>query len=183
VAPASSTRYPAVKAVVGVSAPTIIWDGDAGHSSLSWHGDPLTSVDPLFAERFSDVSRQLLASGADATDELAAAVDKMDADPATAAAIIPVERARASIFLITGSVDSQIPSTLYAELAMDRLTSHHYGFPFRHELYSGAGHLIDVPFIERSTEIGEGGGEAEANELAGEAMWPLVLKAFETMTP
>lgn len=175
-----TARDPAVKAVVAVSPPTITWAGDLGNSSLTWKGKPIASIDPLTAERFTGPARTALASG-DAAEELATAIAAMKADPEIAAATIPVERAHASILFVTGTVDSQIPGPVYAELAMDRLRAHDYGYPYRHLLNAGAGHLPDHPYVDRSAEIDSGGGDPEANELAGEAMWPAVLESLAAM--
>ena len=77
--------------------------------------------------------------------------------------------------------DTQLPSVVYGELSMDRLKAHDFAFPYRHIIGEGAGHLIDVPYVDRSLEISEGGGDPVANELAGEAMWPVVLEYLGAM--
>ena len=87
----------------------------------------------------------------------------LEADPAIAAAIVPVEKIKGSVLIVSGTADSQIPATVYGELAMDRLKAHDFAYPYQHVVTPGAGHIIDVPYADRSTEISDGwrepGGE------------------------
>ncbi len=85
------------------------------------------------------------------------------------------------MLIVSGTEDTQLPSVVYGELSMDRLKAHDFAFPYRHIIGEGAGHLIDVPYVDRSLEISEGGGNPVANELAGEAMWPVVLEYLGAM--
>ncbi len=64
---------------------------------------------------------------------------------------------------------------------MDRLKDHDFAFAFRQIITPGAGHNLDVPYVDRSLEISQGGGSPEANELAAEAMWPVVLEDLAAM--
>ena len=75
-------------------------------------------------------------------------------------------RSTGSVLVVSGTEDTQLPGVVYGELAMDRLKAHDFAFPYRHIIGEGAGHLVDVPSVDRSTEISEGGGDP-ASERAG----------------
>jgi hypothetical protein len=45
------------------------------------------------------------------------------------------------------------PSSVLADIAMRRLESNGFKFPFRHLKYEGAGHLILLPWGPRTTHI------------------------------
>jgi hypothetical protein len=85
------------------------------------------------------------------------------------------------VLLISGEYDFQLPSALYGELAVDRLKAHNFAFPYRHIMNPGAGHLISFPYAQRSIEIEEGGGSAQANAQAAAVIWPVVLEYLAAM--
>lgn len=85
------------------------------------------------------------------------------------------------MLIVSGTDDTQLPGVVYGELAMDRLKAHDFAFPYRHIASLGAGHGIDVSYVDRSVGLRDGGGTQEANELAGEAMWPVVLEYMAAM--
>ena len=99
-----------------------------------------------------------------------------------AGAIARVEQIKGSVLIVSGTADQVLPSTVYGELAIQRLASHKFAFPYQHIVGAGAGHGIDFPFVDRSLELSDGGGGTpEATELAGEAMWPVVLEYLAAM--
>jgi fermentation-respiration switch protein FrsA (DUF1100 family) len=68
-------------------------------------------------------------------------------------ATIPVENIRGPILLVSGTDDQMWPSSALADIAMRRLESSGFGFPFRHLKYQNAGHLILLPFGPRTTHV------------------------------
>ncbi|HEY6570489.1 MAG TPA: acyl-CoA thioesterase/bile acid-CoA:amino acid N-acyltransferase family protein [Candidatus Limnocylindrales bacterium] len=174
-------RYPEIKSVIAIAPPTVTWDDGAGKSSFSFEGKPVPFATTIGVEAAAQPFRDAVAAGQDFRATIPGIVANAKADPETAAAIIPVEKIKGSVLVVSGTNDTQLPSVVYGELSMDRLREHDFAFPYRHVIGEGAGHLIDVPYVDRSTEISEGGGSPEANELAGEAMWPLVLEDLAAM--
>jgi BAAT / Acyl-CoA thioester hydrolase C terminal len=61
-------------------------------------------------------------------------------------AILPVEKRRGPILLVSGTDDQRWPSPELADIALRRLGAHRHPLPFRHTKYPGAGHLILVPY-------------------------------------
>ena len=176
-----AARYPQIKAAIAVSPLSITWDSSTDVSGFSFKGKPIPFVAPVLAERLIQPFYDAVASGADYHATIPAILERLKADPAIAAAIVPVEKINGSVLIVSGTADSQIPATVYGELAMDRLKAHDFAYPYQHVATPGAGHIVDVPYADRSTEISQGGGSPEANELAAEAMWPLVLADLAAM--
>jgi hypothetical protein len=57
-------------------------------------------------------------------------------------ATIPLENRRGPVLLVSGTGDKMWPSPVLAGIAIRRLESHDFKFPFRHQKYEGAGHAI-----------------------------------------
>ena len=167
---------PAIKSVIAIAPPTVTWDGGTGKSSFSFKGKSVPYAVPFGLEALAQPFRDAVAARQDSRPTIPGIVASAKADPEIAAAIIPVEKINGSVLIVSGTEDTQLPSVVYGELSMDRLKAHDFAFPYRHIIGEGAGHLIDVPYVDRSLEISEGGGNPVANELAGEAMWPVVLE-------
>ena len=106
-------------------------------------------------------------------------------------AIIPVEKTRGPILLISGTDDQMWPSSDLADIALRRLQAHRHPFPYRHLKYEGAGHLIFVPYTPTTVrDIGlpvEGfggylyhqGGNTKADAEAGIDAWRRTLNFLE----
>jgi pimeloyl-ACP methyl ester carboxylesterase len=176
-----AARYPQIKAVIATSPPTVTWGGDANRASLTFQDKPLPFADPFLLEVLARPFTDAVAGGRDYASAMAGILSSIKADKEIAAAIIPVERIKGSVLIVSGTNDIQLPSVVYGELVIDRLEAHHFAFPYRHIVNVGAGHIIDVPYVDRSIEIREGGGTPEAMEKAGEAMWRVVLDYLAAM--
>jgi dienelactone hydrolase len=106
-------------------------------------------------------------------------------------ATIPVENIRGPILLVSGTDDQMWPSSDLADIAMRRLESKNFRFPFRHLKYRDAGHLILLPFGPRTTRVigfkAEGfagmlytqGGTTKADAEAGTDAWREMLQFLE----
>jgi dienelactone hydrolase len=105
--------------------------------------------------------------------------------------MIPVEKTRGPILLVSGTDDHMWPSAALADIAMRRLETHRHPYPFRHLKYEGAGHQIRVPGGPQtvrtlklrvegaSAELLDMGGTAKADTEAGSDAWRNVLEFLE----
>ena len=176
-----AANYPEIKTVIAIAPPMVTWDDGAGRSSFSFKGKPVPFVVPFGLERLAQPFNDAVAAGRDFRTTIPGIVAKIKADPAMAAAIPPLEKIKGSVLILSGTDDIQGPGVVQGELAMDRLKASKFAFPYRHIIGDGAGHLLEFPNVDRAIEISEGGGSPEANELAGEAMWPVVLEYLAAM--
>src|SRR5688572_19603461 len=77
------------------------------------------------------------------------------ADSAAAArAVIPVERIRGAVLLISSTDDGQWPSTPMAERIMARLRANRFAYPYTHIANEGADHSMARPYITIVTPEG-----------------------------
>jgi hypothetical protein len=167
--------------VIALSAPTYTWDWGGADSSFSFGGKPIPFAS---ARSINSLDREFSTAVSKGTDPLTGmpdALERINADPGIAAAIIPVELINGSILFVSGTNDNQMPGPVYGELAMDRLKAHSFAFPYRHIIGPGAGHLVDFPYAPRQDNVDEGGGSAEANVHAAAVMWPVVLGYLAAM--
>ena len=110
------------------------WDRYAEKSSHTWRGKPV----PWVPYDFSDKAAMV---GCDET----AACSKMyehslKQEQRARDALIPVEKIRAPILLLSGKADSMWPSTAMADLIMRRLREGNFPYDYRHVAYENAGH-------------------------------------------
>jgi len=174
--------YPQIKTVIVYGAPTITFFGDLGGSSFTYQGKPLPSANTDSMDNKYDIPfTQAVFGKKDPMSVLPAVVASIKADPILAAAIIPVEKIKSSVLLISGDHDSQLDSAVFGELAVDRLKANNFTFPYRHIIIPGAGHLISFPYAQRASEIEQGGGSPQANALAATITWPVVLEYLVAM--
>jgi dienelactone hydrolase len=94
-------------------------------------------------------------------------------------AVIPVEKIRGPVLLISGKADQLWPSTPMAEAVMARLDAHHFAYAHRHLAYENAGHAAvgpplpaDSPNLKMLASLG---GTPEGNQAARTDSWPKVL--------
>jgi dienelactone hydrolase len=105
--------------------------------------------------------------------------------------MIPVERIKGPILLISGEDDDLWPSARFAEIAMHRLRHARHPFPVNHLRYAHAGHTIAVPYVPvtrlaaphpvSGSEIAFG-GTPEGCAKANEESWPEVLAFLKSAT-
>ena len=103
-------------------------------------------------------------------------------------AMIPVERIRGPVLMISGTDDGMWPSTAMSELAARRLAAHGHPHPVEHLVYEGAGHAIFPPFAPTTRRHSMHailksdftfGGSAAADARACIDSWPQVLAFLE----
>lgn len=99
-------------------------------------------------------------------------------------AAIPVERLQSPVLLISGEDDAMWPSTLMANMVVERLEEHNFQYPYKHLHYAGAGHGIRAPHLPTTVSSGRHpirgfmvarGGEPADHARAQRAVWPEVL--------
>jgi len=101
---------------------------------------------------------------------------------------IPIENINGDILLISGQDDQLWPSSIMAEMAMERLKSNEFKHSYKHLSYPDAGHLIGIPF--NPTTISEAkhpvngmfmklGGTPEGNASARMDSWKQLLRFLE----
>eukprot|EP00698_Gefionella_okellyi_P007057 TRINITY_DN1719_c0_g1_i4.p2 TRINITY_DN1719_c0_g1~~TRINITY_DN1719_c0_g1_i4.p2 ORF type:complete len:437 (-),score=60.52 TRINITY_DN1719_c0_g1_i4:2011-3321(-) len=99
--------------------------------------------------------------------------------PAVQAASFPIEKGNAALLLISGEADRAWPVPQAHEILMDRLRRAHYSKTFRHLMFPGAGHLLEIPYTPSCLMAYHGtfrtlidwGGEVHAHQFAREQMW------------
>jgi len=87
------------------------------------------------------------------------------------AAVIPVEQIDGPIFLDCAGKDEVWDSCGYASAIVQRLESHHFGFPHTLHRYPNAGHGLGILIPYEPTVI----DTSQADEQAREAQWPRLL--------
>jgi pimeloyl-ACP methyl ester carboxylesterase len=173
--------YPEIKTVIAFSAPMVTPSGDRGGSAFSYQDKPVPFTGDISLVKFDFPYTDAVNHGKDPMSVMPDVVARIKADPESAAAIIPVERIKGSVLLISGDRDSQLLGPVHGELAVDRLKAHDFAFPYRHIVNPGAGHLISFPYAQRSIEIEQGGGSAQAMAQAAAVVWPVVLEYLAAM--
>jgi dienelactone hydrolase len=97
-----------------------------------------------------------------------------------AKALIPVERSKSAILLLSGKEDQLWPSAFMADKVMERLTKHKHPYPYQHLCYEGAGHGILGAYLPMRPTVTMDrfalGGNVQANARALEDSRPKVLR-------
>lgn len=103
-------------------------------------------------------------------------------------ALIPVERIRGPVLLISGGDDRLWPAGEMAEAVRLRLAAADFRFPVRHVHYSDAGHIVCSPWpVPDTVSIGQRtmrhGGTTEGNRAAQADAWQHVLDYLAVSDP
>ena len=93
--------------------------------------------------------------------------------------VIPVERINGPVMLVSGFDDQSWPSTLYSEVAFQRLKDNEFTHKFEHLAYPGAGHRLGIAHLPR-TDAGVDwhtwGGNARDAGAANADYWPKMIE-------
>jgi hypothetical protein len=100
--------------------------------------------------------------------------------------VIPVERTRGGVLLLSAGDDGSWPSAALSEVAKQRLDEHDHPFPYEHVVYPDAGHLIAGPPHRSATDVRvpgpevtfEMGGTPSATAAARADAWRRSLRFF-----
>jgi dienelactone hydrolase len=174
--------FPQVTAVVGNVPSAVVFGGlsreESGGAAWTYRGKPLTFVpsrDDPAPEQPADGEPIALTPGFLRALQDRAAVER---------SAIPVERIQGPILLISGQDDQMWPSSLFADMVVERLAAHHHPYPYQHLSYPGAGHLIGAPYLPTSVLASQHplsdmvfayGGNAKDSAFAQADSWPKVL--------
>ncbi|HEX5706373.1 MAG TPA: acyl-CoA thioester hydrolase/BAAT C-terminal domain-containing protein [Pyrinomonadaceae bacterium] len=133
-----ASTYPEVKAVVAyvpahAAFQSIRFGGQQTvKSSWSFQGRPVPFVPYAGATERHDGIRAVY-------------LDGLGDSEAARAALIPVERIRGPVLVISGTDDRLWPSGPMAERVVERLRKERFRFPYQHLSYEGAGHSLTAP--------------------------------------
>lgn len=136
------TIYKDFEAIVAIAPSHVVWqshylnwDHYAVRSSLSYRGKALPFVPYDFSNK---------AASAACNSETAACVGMYEQSlkqrQRVRAALIPVERIRAPVLLLSGRADSMWPSSKMGDLVIQRLAKAKHPYEYRHIAYDMAGH-------------------------------------------
>ncbi len=139
----SASFLPQIKLVIAVSPACCIFEGIAkpaysGTSSWTWNGDPLPYVsfkgisvnilkDFLKNHEFGFVKHYLKVLETEKNEEN----------------FIKVEKINGPILLLSAKEDAQWPSAIMGTMVCDRLKEKAFPFPFHHEIFSPASHILN----------------------------------------
>ncbi|MEO7394695.1 MAG: acyl-CoA thioester hydrolase/BAAT C-terminal domain-containing protein [Chitinophagaceae bacterium] len=186
--------YPEVKAVVAGVPSHVVWQ------SINWQS--LNKKEkPTTKSSWTLQGKALPFVPYDTTQKFTSLLDFYVGNlrdlKAVEAAIIPVEKIKAPILLISGKDDKMWPSTLMAEQVVDRLKNKKFGFSYEHLSYDNAGHAITgpprksspvsvIPAADTSSSprpIWQMGGTPEGNTLARNDAWTKIIKFLDKSLP
>jgi len=179
----AASCYREIKAVVAYVPSHVVWAGLRGfmgtnESSWTYEGEPLAFVPFVMAPEFFEMLRSdkpwRIGLLYQASLKDGAAVEK---------ALIPVERIRGAVLLVSGKDDQLWPSPVMANKIMERLRDHDFPFPFQHLSFENAGHGIDRAFVSMQASAISGridaGGTVAGNAAATLESKPRMLKFLD----
>ncbi|MCI0380805.1 MAG: acyl-CoA thioesterase/BAAT N-terminal domain-containing protein [Gemmataceae bacterium] len=150
--------FPEIKAVVAYVPSHVVWSGIGGtftDPSWTYEGKPLpyvkTRPGPAFFAQLSAKKPLVL---------LDLYVAGLKDEESVSKALIPVEKIKGSVLLVSGGDDQMWPSALMADKVMERLKEHKHPHPILHLKYAKAGHGIPTAYAPLSSAL-PGGGRFE----------------------
>ena len=140
------TTFPQIKAVVS-SAPSSLVYGSVNPRLSAWtyRGKPIpamtgkASVADIADVLWSLVRRKPFVNRVTFEKGL---INKQRMELAA----IPVEKIQGPVLLISGEDDKLWPSSIFADMVVDRLAKHNFPYPYKHLKYKGAGHFVGIPY-------------------------------------
>lgn len=172
----TAIHNPSVRAVVGVAPSSVVWQGlnfDASRPAQpAWtrDGRPLPALEPdISSYRFDQPMARLFT----------ASFPALDARPD---AVLPVEKIRGGVLLISGGQDSMWPAMRFADRIGARLQAEGFQGDYRHLHYPEAGHVVFVGDPADPAARGLGapnpmmGGSNAGNEAAWRDNWPRTIE-------
>lgn len=159
-----ASEQPRLKAVVARVPSHVAWFGLGTRKKSSWTrgGEPVPFVPIPAAAAMQFLKPPLRLRG------LYDAALKAPGWPPEA--VIPIERSRAAVLLVSGTDDQLWPSDEMADAVAARLKEHKHPRPVRHLKYDGAGHGLFPAFVPGRQFTSAGtlalGGTPEANARA-----------------
>jgi uncharacterized protein len=176
----TAVRNPQIRAVIGVAPSGVVWPGlnfrDYTAPKPAWtaRGKPLQAL---------TIDTTGYSQGKPLAELFASNFPQLDQHPE---AVIPAERIRGGVLLISGGNDLIWPSTRFADRIGARLQSSGFRHEYIHLNYPAAGHAVFVgaPNSPMARSMGGSesylGGTRQANAAAWAESWPQVLKFLRT---
>lgn len=176
----AATTYPDLFGPVAAIAPSCVaWFGvdlaggvaDASaRSSWTIGGQPVPFVPPVPGVGFERTEQGLRSVGI-----YAVALEQPDV---VAAAAIPVERATGPLLLLSGGDDAACPSTVMAQMIVERMRTHGRLSDVRHLDFPECGHVVVRPWPSGQAPPMpfDNGGTAEALDAAHDVALPAVVR-------
>ena len=193
------TTLPEIAAVAALM-PSMLTGGGVGRNPASmaraaWTlgGKPFAFIPPRFDPEAMKAFGEAISSGTPIA--MTPGFERLIATAGAAfdEATIPVERTSGPILLMSGGDDQVWPSTMFAELAVERLRTHGFAYPYEHLSYPGAGHFACLPpYVPTSVTWSrhpqvpmalEMGGTPTANARASADAWPRVIDFLRRHLP
>jgi dienelactone hydrolase len=176
------TQFDVVRAVVAFSPSSVVWEGAirdparrglaavrADRSAWSRNGQAL----PYARKQITPELERKITAG-----ERFAVIEYHSAEAVSAApaeAVIPIERSRAPILLVSGRGDRMWPSEKMAEQVVERRRAAKGAAPIDHRTYDDASHVLHDAWLPPQYG-GTMGGTAAGTIHAFEDYWPRVIE-------
>ena len=138
-------NFPQIRAVAAFAPSSVIWQGlRRGRVTSSWTrgGAPL----PFVPIKFSIGILVRLMFGRPVAFRASYERGLKDRRAVEAAAI-PAENINGPILLVSGENDAIWPSTIMAEMLIDRLQRNNFPHPYQLLKYKGDGHVTSIPYL------------------------------------
>ena len=138
-------NFPQIRAVAAFAPSSVIWQGlRRGRVTSSWTrgGAPL----PFVPIKFSIGILVRLMFGRPVAFRASYERGLKDRRAVEAAAIA-AENINGPILLVSGENDAIWPSTIMAEMLIERLQRNNFPHPYQHLKYKGAGHVTSIPYL------------------------------------
>ncbi len=179
-----AAKYPDLRMVVAEAPSSVVWFGWAEHkSSWSYQGKPVPYAE-YTDEASIRIEQELKDKGLQYRDG-PKFLSAFSSQEMIKTASIPVEEIQCPILLISGKDDQVWPSSMMAQLIVDRLQQHEFNYEFLHLDYANAGHNFGgggqgcgIPFLPPENYAQGGaakGGTTKGNALAASQSWAALL--------
>jgi dienelactone hydrolase len=183
----SASVFSNIQRVVAISPSSVVFGGiggsasDPNPSSWSLDGQPLPFANGAVPDAITATIRDQRRNNQKvAYREQYLAQLTGNTDPA---AVIPVERIRGPVLVVSGGDDQLWPSALMASRIIARLNANAHGVQDEALFYPAAGHQIGIPYELARAEFERSalavGGTPEANEAASVESWPAVVRFLQ----
>ena len=182
----AASHFPEIKAVVVKVPSAVVWEGvwgefaaDITYPSWTYNGIPLPIMrSSTPAEKQKVLEKEPLV-------QVNRFLVRLSEKNEIKKAIIPVEKIKAPILLISAQDDHLWPSTLMSEMIVKGLQEYHFPYKVQHLSYKGSGHRIWIPNLPTTVTVTMHpvrkkmtslGGNARDNAWAASDSWSHVLK-------
>jgi len=176
-----ASHYEDFQAIVAWTPAAHVWEGLSQayfspdyepRSSWSFEGHPLPYIGfkPLAGEKEKELKGELNSYVAMHERALAQA-----SQTAIELAAIPVEKIKAPLLLISGTLDQTWPADSFCRAIVDRLRKAGFPYEVKHVSHPDAGHSTFLPFLITALTAPINGGIDRANAAAGFDSWKETL--------